>query len=83
MEILTEWYSIAGFLVGMIIVLMLLGLPVAFAFLTTNIIGAAIFMGDGTLTGGLDAMPLIVSCSIIESSFTTSVPSASVKLDRT
>ena len=64
MEILTEWYSIAGFLVGMIIVLMLLGLPVAFAFLTTNIIGAAIFMGDGTLTGGLDAMPLIVSNAV-------------------
>ena len=64
MEILTEWYSIAAFLVGMIIVLMLLGLPVAFAFLTTNIIGAAIFMGDGTLTGGLDAMPLIVSNAV-------------------
>ena len=32
MELLTEWYSIAGFLVGMIVVLMLLGFPVAFAF---------------------------------------------------
>ena len=64
MEILTEWYSIAGFLVGLISALMLLGLPVAFAFLTTNIIGAAIFMGDGTLTGGLDAMPLIVSNAV-------------------
>ena len=56
MELLTEWYSIAGFLVGMIVVLMLLGFPVAFAFLTTNIIGAAIFMGDGTLLSSLDAM---------------------------
>ena len=64
MEILTEWYSIAGFLVGTIIVLMLLGLPVAFAFLTTNIIGAIIFMGDGTIMGGLDAMPLIVSNAV-------------------
>jgi len=64
MEILTEWYSIAAFLVGMIIALMLLGLPVAFAFLTTNLIGAAIFMGDGTLTGGLDAMPLLVSNAV-------------------
>ena len=35
MEILTEWYSIAGFLVGLVIALMLLGIPVAFAFLTT------------------------------------------------
>ena len=64
MEILTEWYTIAAFLVGMIIALMLLGLPVAFAFLTTNLIGAAIFMGDGTLTGGLDAMPLLVSNAV-------------------
>ena len=57
-----EWYSIAGFLVGMIIVLMPLAsrshLP-----LTTNII-PAIFMGDGTLTGGLDAMPPIVSNAV-------------------
>lgn len=60
MEILTEWYSIAGFLVGLVIALMLLGIPVAFAFLTANIIGAMIFMGDGTLMGGLDAMPQIV-----------------------
>ena len=30
---LTEWYSIAGFLVGMVVVFMLLGIPVAFAFL--------------------------------------------------
>lgn len=64
MEFLTEWYSIAGFLVGMIIALMLLGLPVAFAFLTVNIIGAAIFMGDGTILGGLDAMPLLVSNAV-------------------
>ena len=51
---LTEWYTVAGFLVGMVIVLMLLGIPVAFAFLTANFIGAMIFMG------GLDAMPQIV-----------------------
>ncbi len=54
MELLTEWYEIAGFLVGMVIVFMLLGIPVAFAFLTANIIGAMIFMG------GLAAMPQIV-----------------------
>tara|TARA_Y100000588_G_scaffold117876_1_gene129020 strand:+ start:1770 stop:3116 length:1347 start_codon:yes stop_codon:yes gene_type:complete len=64
MEILTEWYSIAGFLVGMIISLMLLGFPVAFAFLTTNIIGATIFMGDGTILSSLDAMPLLVSNAV-------------------
>ena len=54
MELLGEWYGIAGFLVGMVIVFMLLGIPVAFAFLTANIIGAMIYMG------GLDAMPQIV-----------------------
>ncbi len=51
---LTEWYSIAGFLVGMVIAFMLLGIPVAFAFLAANVVGAMIFMG------GLDAMPQIV-----------------------
>ena len=61
MEILTEWYSIAGFLVGLVIAFMLLGIPVAFAFLTANIIGALVFMGDGTILGGLHiAMPQIV-----------------------
>lgn len=61
MEILTEWYSIAGFLVGLVIALMLLGIPVAFAFLAANIIGAMVFMGDGTILGGLlIAMPQIV-----------------------
>ena len=54
MALLSEWYGIAGFLVGMVVVFMLLGIPVAFAFLTANIIGAMIYMG------GLDAMPQIV-----------------------
>ena len=54
MAMLGEWYGIAGFLVGMVVVFMLLGIPVAFAFLTANIIGAMIYMG------GLDAMPQIV-----------------------
>ena len=54
MALLSEWYGIAGFLVGMVVVFMLLGIPVAFAFLTANIVGAMIYMG------GLDAMPQIV-----------------------
>ena len=54
MALLTEWYGIAGFLVGMVIVFMLAGIPVAFAFLTANVVGAMIFMG------GLHAMPQIV-----------------------
>ena len=39
---LTEWYTIAAFLVGMVIAFMLLGIPVAFAFLTANFVGAMI-----------------------------------------
>ena len=54
MALMTEWYGIAGFLVGMVIVFMLAGIPVAFAFLTANVVGAMIFMG------GLHAMPQIV-----------------------
>ncbi len=57
-SLFTEWYEIAAFLVGMVIALMLLGIPVAFAFLTANIVGAMIFMG------GLDAMPQIVANAV-------------------
>lgn len=57
-EYLTEWYSIAGFLVGMVVAFMLLGIPVAFAFLAANIVGAMVFMG------GLDAMPQIVANAV-------------------
>ncbi len=54
MEWLGEWYAIAGFLIGMVIAFMLLGVPVAFAFLTANVVGAAVYMG------GHAAMPQIV-----------------------
>lgn len=54
MEWLGEWYAIAGFLIGMVITFMLLGVPVAFAFLAANIVGAMVYMG------GLAAMPQIV-----------------------
>ena len=50
------FFGVIGFL--------LLGFPVAFAFLTTNIIGATIFMGDGTILSSLDAMPLLVSNAV-------------------
>jgi tripartite ATP-independent transporter DctM subunit len=41
------WYMALGLLIGTIVVLMTLGLPIAFAFFLTNIIGAAIFLGGG------------------------------------
>lgn len=43
-----EWYLAFTFLVGLVLASMALGIPVAFAFLLTNMIGAYMFMG-GTL----------------------------------
>jgi tripartite ATP-independent transporter DctM subunit len=39
------WYEILGLLIGTLFALMLLGLPVVFAFFATNIAGAYFFMG--------------------------------------
>ncbi len=55
-----EWYEAAGFLVGLVILLMLMGIPVAFAFMATNVLGAFVFMGDGTFLGGFRAFPQII-----------------------
>lgn len=40
-----EWYTALGFLLGLILFFMFLGVPVALAFLAANMIGAAYFMG--------------------------------------
>ena len=40
-----EWYWILLLLIGGLVVFMLLGMPVVFAFFAVNIIGAFIFMG--------------------------------------
>ncbi len=40
-----EWYWAFLLLVGMVIVLMMIGVPVALTFITTNIIGVLIFIG--------------------------------------
>ena len=40
------WYEAGGLLIGLIIVLMALGVPVAVAFMTTNIIGTLVFVGS-------------------------------------
>ena len=39
------WYEAATLMFGLSIVLMMLGLPVAFAFIATNLLGAFLFMG--------------------------------------
>jgi len=40
-----SWYESATLMIGTAMLLMALGVPVAFAFITTNVIGAFIFMG--------------------------------------
>ncbi len=55
------WFEAIALLFGMIIALMLLGMPVAIAFLTCNIVGAWIFLGGEIgitqmLTSGFGAM---------------------------
>ena len=43
-----EWYWALATLIGMVIFFMAMGIPVALTFITTNIIGVIIFMGDTT-----------------------------------
>lgn len=42
-----SWYLALALMMGTIIVLMTIGLPIAFAFFFTNIVGAVIFLGGG------------------------------------
>jgi tripartite ATP-independent transporter DctM subunit len=39
------WYQVLAFLIGMLLAFMAIGMPVVFAFLAANLIGAWIFMG--------------------------------------
>ena len=42
-----EWFPALCLLLGSMVLFMALGLPVAFAFLSVNVIGAAVFLGGG------------------------------------
>ena len=42
-----EWYEVLAVLIGGLVVLMMLGLPVVFAFFTVNIAGAFVLHGRG------------------------------------
>src|SRR3712207_6581470 len=42
-----EWYTSLSLMLGLICVLMLVGLPIAFAFFLANIVGAVLFLGGG------------------------------------
>ena len=41
----TDWVSILALMLGMVIGLMALGVPVAFAFLVADLVGALLFLG--------------------------------------
>lgn len=65
-----EWYAAGGFLLGTVIILMALSVPVAFAFLLTNLIGVLVFIGP---YGGMEQLVANATDSI--TSFTlVSVP---------
>lgn len=56
-----SWYEAAALMIGTAMVLMLLGLPVAFAFIATNVVGAFVFMGG---TRGLEQVAANMSASV-------------------
>lgn len=41
-----EWYWALAILIGMVMFFMAMGVPVALTFITVNVIGALVFMGD-------------------------------------
>ncbi|PHP27705.1 TRAP transporter large permease [Limimaricola cinnabarinus] len=65
-----EWYSVIALVVGPLLVLMILGLPVAFSFLAVNIVGSYI------LLGGMSGVRQVVMNTIDSVSSFTLVPVA-------
>ena len=57
-----EWWAILLFLIGGLIFFLVLGVPIAFAFLLINFIGAYIFMGG---VGGLNAATQQIFTSLV------------------
>ena len=62
-----DWMFNLSLLLGMVIVLMLLGLPVAIAFLASNVLGALLFMGG---LAGVDQLARNSIASVITFSLT-------------
>lgn len=56
-----EWYWAFFVLVGMVIGLMAMGIPVAFAFMTTNLIGILIFAGSHGLIQVIDNSTILIT----------------------
>ncbi len=55
------WYEAAALMIGVSLLLMLLGLPVAFSFIATNLVGGFIFMGG---VRGLEQVASNMSASV-------------------
>ena len=55
------WYEAAALMIGVSLLLMLLGLPVAFSFIATNLMGAFLFMGGAR---GLEQVASNMSASV-------------------
>ncbi len=60
-----EWYQAAALLIGLVVAFMALGVPVAFAFLATNVIGVLIFMG-----GAVGISQLVANATTSVTTFT-------------
>jgi TRAP-type C4-dicarboxylate transport system permease large subunit len=57
-----EWYVAGGLLIGTVVGLMAIGIPVAFAFMTANIIGTLVFVGSlGGLSQVVDNSTALIS----------------------
>ncbi|MGE5145749.1 MAG: TRAP transporter large permease [Candidatus Eiseniibacteriota bacterium] len=59
-----EWYWVAGIMVGTVLCLMAIGIPIAFGFFITNVIGTYLFMG-----GNVGMVQMIANMTVSVSSF--------------
>jgi len=57
-----EWYAAGGLMLAMVLGLMALGFPVAFAFLSANVVGVVLFMGGSV---GIDQLVANGASSIL------------------
>ncbi|WP_142848589.1 TRAP transporter large permease [Telmatospirillum sp. J64-1] len=62
-----EWYAAGGLLIGTVVCLMALGVPVAIAFMATNVIGTLFFIGsfNGLLQAVDNSTVLITSFQLV------------------
>ena len=68
-----EWYWALATLIGMVMLFMAMGMPVALTFITTNIIGVILFMIPACLVIGIYSWPYVHnSWKVLEGSKETS-----------